>query len=279
MKKFLAVFDGYKMCDSTLQYAIQLSKAVNAHLVGVFLDEFIYRSYNVAAVMESGNDYEKVMAKLDEEDHHKRDEAVRVFQMACSKAGIHCSIHRDKNIALQELKEESMFADLIFINEYETFTRHKEEPPTRFIKELLGDVQCPVLVTPNDFKIIDKIVLLYDGAPSSLYAIKMYNYLFCALPHMPVEVFTVKNDLEDLHLPGNRKMREFIKRQFPDAVFTVTKGDPEEQILGHLRNHEQNELVVLGAYRRTEMSRWFKMSMADVLMRELDMPIFVAHNK
>jgi hypothetical protein len=52
MKKFLAVFDGYKMCDSTLQYAIQQSQAAKAHLVGLFLDEFIYRSYNV---MESLN--------------------------------------------------------------------------------------------------------------------------------------------------------------------------------------------------------------------------------
>jgi hypothetical protein len=36
--------------------------------------------------------------------------------------------------------------------------------------------------------------------------------------------------------------------------------DAEEQVLGHLRYHKGDELVVLGAYRRSEISRWFKTS-------------------
>lgn len=74
-------------------------------------------------------------------------------------------------------------------------------------------------------------------------------------------------------------MREFIKRHFPKAKYIVAKGQAEEQILGHLRYHKGNEMVVLGAYRRSEISRWFKTSMADTLMQELDTPLFIAHNK
>jgi nucleotide-binding universal stress UspA family protein len=278
MKKFLAVFDGYKMSKSTLEYAIQLTQAANAYLVGVFLDDFIYRSYNVTTVVKSSADYEKALKQLDAEDQKKRDAAVLQFEKACSKAGIHFSIHRDKSIALMELKRESMFADLIIINEYETFTRFKEKPPTRFIKELLTDVQCPVLVVPNTFKKIDKIVLLYDGAPSSLYAIKMFSYLFSGFIELPVEVVTVNTKENNLRLPENKLMREFIGRHFPNASYVLKKGDPEEEIAGYLKNHKEIELVVLGAYRRTEISRWFKASMADILMRELDTPLFIAHN-
>ena len=61
----------------------------------------------------------------------KRDEAASRFQQACNKAGIPFSVHRDKNIALRDLKHESMFADLVIINKHETFTRFREEPPTR----------------------------------------------------------------------------------------------------------------------------------------------------
>ena len=201
------------------------------------------------------------------------------FKKACEKAKITFSIHRDKSIALQELKHESMFADLIIINEYETFTKYKEEPPTRFMKDLLGDVQCPVLVVPNSFKPVDKIVLLYDGGPSALYAVKMFSYLFGNLQDLPVEVYTVNTRMANLHLPDNKLMREFIKRHFPKANYTVAKGNAEELILGYLRNRKENELVVLGAYRRSELSRWFKTSMADTLMKELDTPLFIAHNK
>ena len=280
MKKFLAVFDGYKMSKSTLDYAIQMAQVTKAHLVGVFLDEFIYRTYSVTKIIKTYEDYDSVIKKLDAKDKVKRDNAAIQFQKACEKAKITFSIHRDKSIALQELKHESMFADLIIINEYETFTKYKEQLPTRFIKDLLGDVQCPVLVVPNAFKQVDKIVLLYDGGPSSLYAVKMFSYLFGDLQDLPIEVYTVKDHfMSSLRLPDNKLMREFIKRHFPKATFTVVKGDAEKQIQSYLRNHKENELVVLGAYRRTELSRWFKTSMADILMKELDTPLFIAHSK
>ena len=280
MKKFLAVFDGYKMSSSTFDYAIQLTKLAEAHLVGIFLNEFIYHSYNVYEIMTTYKDYEEVLKKLDAKDKEKREKAALEFQRACEKEGVRFSIHKDKNIAIHELKRESMYADLIIINESETFTRYKEELPTRFITDLLGDVQCPVLVVPSDFKPIDKIILLYDGAPAGLHAIKMFSYILGNPHNLPVEVFTVKEKKKQgLHVPDNKLMREFIKRHFPKAIFTVIKGDPELEISNYLRKHPENELVVLGAYQRSELSRWFKMSMADILMEQLSMPLFIAHNK
>jgi len=280
MKKFLAVFDGFNMAKSTLNYAIQLTQAADAHLVGVFLDEFIYRSYNVGKVMKTHENYEKAIKVLDAKDKIRRDEAARQFEKACNKAGIHFSIHRNKGIASLDLKKESMYADLMVINEFETFTKYREQSPTTFMKDLLADVQCPVLVVPNSFKTIDKIVFLYDGGPSSLYAIKMFSYLFGNFMDMPVEVFTVKDRyMANLRVPDNKLMREFVKRHFPNASYTVVKGNGEEQIVSHLQNHKENELVVLGAYRRSELSRLFKISMADILMKELDTPLFIAHNK
>lgn len=278
MKKFLAVFDGFNMSKSTLDYAIQFTKIADAHLVGVFLDEFIYRSYNLVKVIKTYENYEEKMKELDAKDQKKRDAAAQKFQKACNKAGIHFSIHRDKGFAINDLKQESMFADLMVINEFEAFTRNQQESPTGFIRDLLRDVQCPVLVVPNNFKKVDKIVLLYDGGSSSLYAAKMFSYLFDSFMEVPVEVVTVKEDaMATSRLPDNKLMREFIKRHFPKASFTVIKGTVKNQITGHLRHHKENELVVLGAYRRSEFSRWLKTSLADILMTELDTPLFIAH--
>jgi nucleotide-binding universal stress UspA family protein len=278
MKKFLAVFDGYKMSQSTMDYAIWLTKASNAHLIGIFLDEFIYRNYSVYNVITTAENQEETLKQQDEKDQAKRDEAVLQFKNSCRKAGVNFSTHRDKSIAIQELKHESMFADLVIINEYETFTKNTEEAPTDFIKDLLGDVQCPVIVVPTEFKPIDKIVLLYDGRPSSLYAIKMFSYLFGNLRELPVEVYTVKDHfMGSMRVPDNKLMKEFIDRHFPTATYSVTKGNAEEQITGYLREYKENQLVVLGAYLRSEMSRLFKTSMADILMRELDTPLFIAH--
>ena len=74
MKKFLAVFDGYKMSESTMEYAIQLTKLTGAHLVGVFLNEFIYHSYSAYQVMTTYKNYEEVLKQLDAKDTEKREE-------------------------------------------------------------------------------------------------------------------------------------------------------------------------------------------------------------
>ncbi|HEX5026155.1 MAG TPA: universal stress protein [Agriterribacter sp.] len=278
MKIFLAVFDGYRMSDSTIQYAIQVTQAVDGHLVGVFLDDFFYRSYDVRSALTASGNPDKAIQELDEKDKKKRDSSVLLFQKQCSKAGIKYSVHRNTNVAVQELKNQSMFADLIIVNENETFTKYKEKLPTRFIKNVLGDIQCPVMVVPGKYRAVDKIVLLYDGRPSALYAIKLFSYLFGNILDMPIEVFTVNEHSQNLRLPENKLMREFIKRHFPKAQFKIAKGNAEEQIVGYLRDHKENELVVLGAYRRSELSRWFKTSMADILMKELNTPLFIAHS-
>jgi nucleotide-binding universal stress UspA family protein len=278
MKKFLAVFDGYRFSASTVRYAIEVSQKANAHLIGVFLDEFFYHNYNYFQVLTSRRDYEETFKKFDEADSKKREEAVTKFKRACSAAGVNFSIHRDKNIATQELIKESMFADLIVINKAETFANHKQSPPTDFIRELLGKVLCPVLLVPPAYRKTESLTLLYDGRPSSLYAIKMYSYLFGDMIEGKTKVFNVKEGvLDNLRLPENKLMREFMKRHFPRAEFTVVKGDAEECIVDGLR--DAGQMVVLGAYQRSEVSRFFRKSMADVLMKEVQLPLFIAHSR
>jgi nucleotide-binding universal stress UspA family protein len=94
---------------------------------------------------------------------------------------------------------------------------------------------------------------------------------------MPIEVISVKQAQEDLHLPDNRLMKEFMKRHFPDATYKVLSGEPEAEIVKYLKNKHQDELVVLGAYQRSTVSRWFRISMADTLMMQLKTPLFIAH--
>ncbi len=279
MKKFIAALDGYKLSPSTLAYAREVAKVADAHLVGLFLDDFIYRTYNVGKIYKTAKHPETAIKELDEKDKQKRDAAVSKFQQSCGTAGISFSVHRTKRIALQELKHESIFADLLIVSERETFTRYEEKSPTYFMKDLLGDVQCPVLVVPNSYKPVEKIVLLYDGSPSSVYAVRMFSYTFGSFGHLPVEVFTVKAPMDGNHLPEGKLMKEFVKRHFPEVTFRIAQGTPEKQILEYLQQNGKNSIVVTGAYRRSEISRWFKASMADMLMKELELPVFIAHNK
>lgn len=279
MKKFIAAFDGLKYANSTANGAIALAKQTHAHLVGVFLDDQLYTSYKIYDLVVNEGLSDNQLKKYEEQDRATRAAAADTFERACQKEKLEYAIHHTQDIALQELKHETIYADMVIIDANETFTHYKEKLPTRFIRDLLGDTQCPVLLLPGKFKPLQKLVLLYDGEPSSVHAIKMFSYLLPQLKHLETEVISVKPTVSSLHLPDNRLMKEFMKRHFPNATYTVMKGLAEIEIIEHLKKQASNTLVVLGAYKRGTVSRWFRESMADTLMRQVKLPLFVAHNK
>ena len=279
MKKIIAAFDGLKFSKSTRDYALQIARENGAHLVGVFLDDPLYHSYKVYDLIgEEGGISPDKQKKFLETDAKTRDIAVADFESVCRKAGIPYSVRRNKEIANQGLLQESIYADLIVISGNETFTNRSEKIPTRFIRDILPAVQCPVLIVPAHYKPFNKLILLFDGEPSSVYAIKMFSYMLPALKEHPAQVLTVKPMEHSLHLPDNKLMKEFMKRHFPKAAYKVMKGLPEVEIVSFLKNEKELPLVVLGAYRRGMVSRWFRESMADTLMRDTRFPIFIAHN-
>src|SRR5688572_26165725 len=168
MKKFLAVFDGFNFSQSTLEYAIYLTKLANAHLVGVFLDEAFYRNYDIAGVIKNVPDYESAIHLLDEKDAKKRAQSVEDFERACREAKISFTVHRDRSIAQQELRHESLFADLIIINRRESFAPVSEQLPTGIIRDLLKHAYCPVILAPENFQPVENITFLYDGSSASV---------------------------------------------------------------------------------------------------------------
>jgi len=280
MKKFIVAIDGLKYSQSATDYAVYLAKQACAHLVGVFLDDFTYHSYKIyELVNEEEESIVKQRIELENRDEARRNRATEYFEHACRKAGLDHTIHHDRNIALKELVHESIYADLLIIDWKETLTHYEESAPTRFIRDLLSNVQCPVFVVPRRFAAPDKLIMLYNGSPNAVYAVRMFSYTLSPLNNLATEVVTAKDEESTLHMPDNHLMKEFMKRHYPKASYTVLRGDAEAEIIRHLATTKENPLVVLGAYSRGMVSRWFKPSLADALMKELQYPLFIVHSK
>jgi nucleotide-binding universal stress UspA family protein len=277
MKQITALFDGFAFSHSTSAYAIELALLSKAHLTGLFLDDFTYTGFKMSDLITGEGISDQRLTELIAKDKADRDQAVKTFEQECRKAGVSYSIHRPSYIALQEALKESVYTDLLIVDKKEAFTKERENMPSDFIRDLLSGTQCPVIVVPKKFKAVDKIVLLYDGEPSSVYASKLFVYLFPFLGQMDTHVLTIKKTGKTLELPDAKRMKEFIRRYYPKAQYKVLKGDAEQEITAFLKTRKQNELIVLGAYRRSTVSRWFRHSMADVLMNDLNVPLFIAH--
>lgn len=278
MKKFIAAIDGLRFSESTARYATRLANLSNAHLTGVLLDDWTRHSYKIYELVNNDATIEERREELDKEDVKTRQESAAKFQQYCAEVDIEYNLHRDRNFAIQEILHESIYADLLFIDGKETFMAYEENQPTKFLRTMLANVECPVFVAPPQYEPIRKVILLYDGEPSSVYAVRMFSYLLPSLKSQEIEVVTVQDDEDQLSLPDKRLMTEFMDRHFANASYKVFKGFPESVIPDLLKHEKPGTLVVLGAYRRGMVSRWFRPSMADILLEHLRLPFFIAHN-
>ena len=276
MKKIIAAFDGLKYSDSTEKYVLEIAKKYNVRIFGVFLEDFTYHSYKLTDMLVD-DDVDTVKAEyLRKFDVDTRENSVKIFNQRCADAGVVHSTHRDRNIAIQELTHESLFADLLVIQNNETFAHYSEETPTNFISNLLERTECPVMIVPPIYKKPSKTIFLYDGEPSSIYAMKMYAYLFPD-ENLRAELVTVQRNQEDKVVPDSHILKEWLKLNFPQTQFKVLTGEPNEEISNYLREQVENVVVIMGAYGRGGISRMIHRSLADILIRKLDTPLFIAH--
>ena len=279
MIKIVAVFDGLKFSEATLHHSLLISKKQGAHLVGLFLEDFTYHSFSKYKALAKERMTEKEISVLEGQDADLRKFSRDRFSEACKSAGIEFSLHKEDNVAFPSLIHESIYADLVIIDQKESFTPYEEDKPTQFIRDFLAATECPVLLV-REAEDVQAASLLFDGSPNAVFAIKQFSYVVKSIPHVPVEVITVKDSDENLHLPDNKLMKQFMKRHFPHATFTILKGNvPEAEIIEKLKAENGKSLVVLGAYKRGFVSRWFKESLADALMRNISNPLFIAHSK
>jgi nucleotide-binding universal stress UspA family protein len=281
MNKIIAVFDGLKLSQAAADYAIYMAKEFNAHIVAVFLQDITYRSEPIGTELwwpyytQADMEWLKTIEKKDE---GIRAQSILKLQQIFEKNGIHFNIHQNKYLAFAALLNESHFADMIIIDEAATFSNYDKKIPSHFVKDLLHDADCPVLLVPRKFKPVEKIVFAYDGSPSSVYAIRLFSYIFPQVKNQETEILYVTYKQNSMHLPETHMVHELLKRKYPKIKQKVIKQDEEGQALfNYLVKDPSNCLVVMGAYKRSALSMWLHRSEADVLIKELKMPLFIAH--
>jgi len=280
MLKIIIAIDSLRPSKSAISYALHVAKTLNAHLVAVFLDDFSNRSYKSYQMLHNRMTISQQEYDLcNEHDEILRKNSITFFEIAAAEEKINYTIHHDRHHSLKELTEESKYADLLVINKNETFSQFAENAPTHFIRNLLRETHCPVLIVPEQYAKIAKVVFLYDGETYATEAIMKFSYLFPVFNNEPVEVMTVKPVKKSgSHVPNNHLMKEYMRRHYPDATFTVSKGLPDIEIVNHLKSKYDHALIVLGAYHRGKISRIIKPSITEVLLRELKTPLFINNN-
>jgi hypothetical protein len=274
MKKLLLAQDAQCLKINAIDFACYVARLTRSRLTGVFLEDVqSERTVSVSQVSSrglAGGDREPANASVIAEEN------IRLFKEACVCREVNSKIHRDRGVPTTEILEESRFADLIILDPEISFTPGNESLPGYFVHDILSKAECPVMIAPYDFENIEKIYFAYNSTPSSMFAIKQFTYLFPELAKRKVEVLNVQSGGDGM-LEEAFKMKEWMKEHFDDVEYVVLKGDPADQLFGYLLERK-NGVIVMGAYGRGMLSRFFKPSHARLIIKTVNMPIFVAHH-
>src|SRR3954465_7020024 len=246
MNKVIVALDPLRLSKSTIDYAVFLAKEFNAHIVAAFLDEMVYHARPDDEDEEFAiTDWSKVDTVIKKEEQLRTASKTKV-EKQLQAAGVHFNIHRDHPFALRSLVKESLYADMILIDENETFSNWDSSNPSQFIRNLLSDAHCPVMLVPATFRPIEKFVFAYDGSPSSVYAIKQFSYLFPVTPNQQVEILMITPDKHSNHFPHQHLLKELLKRKYTTVLAFVIKNDNTDvALVEHMQTDNKNSMLIL----------------------------------
>jgi nucleotide-binding universal stress UspA family protein len=200
---------------------------------------------------------------------------VHRFREACLCREVSARVHRDRGVPVGDILSESRFSDLIVVDPETSFRNVDNSFPGRFIRDVLLAAECPVIVSPYQFEALNEVIFAYNGTSSSVFAIKQFTYLFPELKKKKAVVVNVRNSEEEA-IEEAYKMKEWLSAHYDEVDFTVLKGNASDELFAYLLE-QKNAIVVLGAYGRGILSRFLKPSHASLLLRTINLPIFIAH--
>jgi nucleotide-binding universal stress UspA family protein len=278
MKKILAAFDGLRFADSTLRYAIELSKREKAKLFGLFLEDPYLHGYGVGDLLRpTTGSLAKERRKLDKLDVKTRALSIKKFEQACREAGVPFVVRKQHRFALSELIYETAFADLLVISSHEAMKPYRQKEPVEFIHGLLPEIKCPVLVVPGKASAITKTVILYDGKDESRLALRNYCNLLGGDLTGVSQLVTVYTSREKARLEGGALLKEYLSLHLENCKMVSLEGKAAPVLQKYLVKEDPGTLIVMGSYKKSRLFRWLRASLADRLMSSLELPIFISH--
>jgi hypothetical protein len=275
MEKILLVLNARQPDISSIDFACRIANLAGTKLTGLFIEnpylELIPADIDGPSYFETVDKITNIAVTTD------TNQSVRLFKEECQRSGINPEIYIDQGEPIQEVMFESRFADLLIIDPTISFYNRDEPLPSHFVKEILTKAECPVLLAPEEFNEFDEIVFCYDGSASSVFAIKQFTYLLPEFGNKKAMLLEVNDTSEDNFDGSHRRMMAWLRAHYHSAYYHGLKGDVKDALFRYFFKREK-KWIVLGAYGRSLLSNFFRRSNADILMRIVDLPIFITHH-
>ena len=271
----MLAFDGANFSNGAFEFARRLNDLAPVLVTGVFVPQTDFAnlwSYAPAAGAGVGPAFVPLLEEEETDDVNKN---IRHFEELCQKNGLAYRVHKDYyDFALYELKHESRYSDVMIISGelfYSGVMRHQFD----YLRELLHNTSCPVIVVPEDYQFPENNILAYDGSEESVYAIKQFSYIFPELAKNKT-LLVYSEDERSIKFPAHDYITELVTQHYPDLTFYKLEIDPKKYFKIWI-SEKKTSIVVSGSFGRSGFSQMFKKSFVTDIIKEHKVPVFIAH--
>ena len=282
MKKIILLFDTTNLKSETMDFVAAIAKPGKSKIFGVMLEHHDLDTIPSVKTM-GGQIYVEEITEDQAEHEIKKDLAeknIRLFKDGCALREVSAQVHKYGGNVIENVIEESRYADLIILGPSTTFNNDKSTP-SKFTLELLTKSECPILIAPGYFEQPNEVVFAYDGSKSSMFALKQFYYL---LPQFADEKLVVLHvsDFDKSSRIDKREQQifnEWLEMKFSNIFYEELTGAARDALFTYFFEQENyfNKMLVTGAYGRSILSSFFKPSTADLLLKAVDIPMFITH--
>ncbi len=274
MKKIVIALDGNNFPYGAFEFAKYINQENEVLLAGIFLSPVDYSKLLLYSGAEAAATMPGWIFKDDDDQLVLKN--IALFTEACTKEGIRFRIHKENNdMAIASLVEETRFADILLVSSELFYKNISELQPNVYLEEVLKKTECPVLLLPEGFTPPGQNVIAYDGSESAVFAMKQFAYLFPQLAAQETVLLSVhareKSELEEYSL-----VTELAAGHYPNLRIEMATMADRHDFTTWLADQPLS-YVIMGAYSRSMVSSFFKKSFAAGVIKEVKLPVFIAH--
>jgi hypothetical protein len=278
MKNMMVILDAARVSMNTVDFACYLANLTHSKLHLYFMEKMIGEEIPKQKLLFALPYVETVTAGDIEENRTNTflyAENEKIICEACTNRGANYEVIKTKHPNIPDLTRESRFADLVVLDPGISLGDDENTILSHSLEQFLHKSECPIMIAPYAFHGIEELLFAFDGSKTSLSAIKTFAGLFPELKRLRTTILQI-SDEDEFVFGENEKGLRLVVSDYPNVAFKHLKGKANDQLLGSLIEKNKT-IVVLGAFGRGFSSMIFKPSLARMVIRTMNLPVFISH--
>ncbi len=275
-KTILVPIDGSDTSLVAVDYAIELSRSFNSEIIGISIIDIkklagpFMRDLgtSIGGMVPYGDFQQNVRKFLEDTCRAALDE----LEGKCDSTSIPCTRTIKEGVVSKEIVESAKRCDMISMGMAGEHAFWRDALLGSNLESVVRQTHKPVLVTPEKYKKITKILVAYDGSSFSSKALNAGAEIAQQL-HLPLTVITVSDDKksgEDILSRATEISKGYDIT--PDNM--LEGGDTVDAILGFCKEGSY-DLLVIGAYGHSKIRELILGNTTVQIMRKVTCPVLL----